>query len=559
MSILGTIFEQIAKGLPLFIETEETTCEKTTYGDRPEFQPHIGQNYESNSERTLVISEIFSTKISPKDRKKDESYCEYVLKNVNNPSCVNIQQALQRHDENLTAENIAFCFFIHKEKVKVGSYRSDFSPRDLDNAINTLIPLINLLKPRKIVFLGSQTKRTVERRSGSKALNGKTFEQFLADFSIETEVILLRGRAHNEATIKLNKPKRFHFASDWSKLKKETDEEKTKTIDLRAFVEKGKKLLEASENVRQVFIERWVDSRIFIEKKLEKDEYIGDFWKVAKLFTRLTDFIITARHNNKEESLDGVIKVFRYEDFLQELGDRDGYDYAFEIEDCNEKCLSALRHYYSDLLIGDKTYENDIRDAFDFVSKKLNVAIIALDCFQEDSELSDDMHDVDWAMKCEYMCRFLDGKAKALQRLLIPIKAIIESFDDNTNNSSSYMSRKIEFVKDLVKELRPKDDDDPGHVMSLQMVTKRLNESNPPITTALGKKYDSKGKGVIVLLRNVYKTLVESSSEENQNIASEMLHCFTKRPVDKLLERTEENVAEGEYWKPFKNMDAKES
>jgi hypothetical protein len=300
-----------------------------------------------------------------------------------------------------------------------------------------------------------------------------------------------------------------------------------------------------------------VDSRIFVEKKLEKDEYIGDFWKVAKLFTRLTDFISMARHNNKEESPDGAIKVYRYENFLQDLRDRDEYDYTFEIEECNEKCLSALQHYYSDLLIGEKTYENDIKDSFDFISKKLNVAIIALDCFQEDSELSDNLKDGDWAMKCEYMCKFLDGKMKALQRLLIPIKAIKESFDDSTDNSGSYMSRKIEFIKDLVKELRPQNDDDPGKVMSLQMVAKRLNESDPPITTALGKEYDSKGKGVIVLLRNVYKTLVESSSEEDRNIAAEMLHSFTKRPVDKLLERTEDNVTEEEYWKPFKNMETK--
>lgn len=551
----STIDDQL-KSLPLFLDTEKNTCEKTTYERFPEFQPYIGQNYEGNPNQTLVISEIFSTKFYVTDRKKDESYCEYVLKNPNNPSCVTIQQTLQRYDENLTAENIAFCFFIHKEKVKVGSYRSDFSPKDLDNAINTLVPLINLLKPQKIVFLGSQTKRTVERRSGSKALNGKTFEQFLAESSIKTEVISLRGRAHNETTI----AKQFNFKLiNWSKQKKWTDEEKKKAAKLREFIEKGgfEKALEAFENMRQILIKRWVDSRIFVEKKLEKDEYIGDFWKVAKLFTRLTDFISMARHNNKEESPDGAIKVYRYENFLQDLRDRDEYDYTFEIEECNEKCLSALQHYYSDLLIGEKTYENDIKDSFDFISKKLNVAIIALDCFQEDSELSDDLKDGDWAMKCEYMCKFLDGKMKALQRLLIPIKAIKESFDDSTDNSGSYMSRKIEFIKDLVKELRPQNDDDPGKVMSLQMVAKRLNESDPPITTALGKEYDSKGKGVIVLLRNVYKTLVESSSEEDRNIAAEMLHSFTKRPVDKLLERTEDNVTEEEYWKPFKNMETK--
>ena len=273
--------------------------------------------------------------------------------------------------------------------------------------------------------------------------------------------------------------------------------------------------------------------------------------RVARLYTSFQDFFLRAKRV-KKEAPDGVTKILRYEDLLQILRDRDEYDF-FEIEYCNEKCLKALQHYYNDLQSGKSTYENDIRDAFNFVSKKLNVAIIGLNCYQEDIELLDD----EFVIVSEYVCRFLNDKMIALQRLLIPIKAIVESFDNSTDNSGSYMSRKIEFIKDLVKELRPQNDDDPGNVMSLQMVAKRLNESDPPITTALGKEYDSKGKGVVVLLRNVYKTLVESSSEEDRNIAAEMLHCFTKRPVDKLLERTEDNVTEEEYWKPFKNMETK--
>lgn len=553
MSLMGAISELIAKG-NLFIETEENACEKTTYEERPEFQPHVGQNYFGNSERTLVISEIFSTKNPPK-LKKDESYCEYVLKNTNDPSCVNIQQALQRHDENLTAENIAFCFFIHKEKVKVGSYRSDFSPRDLDNAINTLVPLINLLKPQKIVFLGSQTKRTVERRSGSKVLKRKSLEQFLAESSIETEVISLRGRAHNEATIELNKPKRFHFTFDRSKPKKRTAEEQKEIDEVIAFLSDGRleKMLKALEDCRQMYVRRMIESRIFVEKKLEKDEYIEDFKWVARLYTSFLDFFLRAKHE-KKETPDGVTKILRYEDLLQILRDRDELDH-FEIEECNEMCLEALQHYYNDLQNGNTTYENDIRNAFSYVSKKLNVAIIGLNCYQEVVEILDD----ECVIVTELVCRFLNDKMMALQRLLIPIKAVMESFDNDVDNSGSYMSQKIEFVKDLVKELRPKNDNDPGQVMSLQMVAKRLNENNPPITTTLGKKYDSKGKGVIVLLRKVYKILIESSSEEEQNIAAEMLHCFTKRPVVKVFVRNEDNVTEEEYWKPFKNMDAKES
>ncbi len=553
---INTMVDLMVKCLPLFLETKK---DKVSYEKYPEFQPYIGRNYENNSERTLVISEIFSTKNPPK-LKKDESYCEYVLKNTNDPSCVNIQQALQRHDENLTAENIAFCFFIHKEKVKVGSYRSDFSPKDLDNAINTLVPLINLLKPKKIVFLGSQTKRTVERRSGSKALNGKTFEQFLAGLLIKTEIILLRSRGYNQAAIELNKSEQFHFKIDRSIIETKNNFREKNLFSLEDILSRLDKSNKAVRKLEKNQVECMLNSTIFAEKKLETDECIMDFTHIAKRCCSILFFIVQERCRAEEDNPGVVIKHISYEDVLQIL--KDGLDYdCLGLEDCKKRCLAALQHYYRDLLNGETTYEKDVRNAFVYISKKMNVVAVGLYFYQTSAEIILDRVEFKEStiLSFEYMCRFLNSQMETLQQLLIPIKAIIENFDDNTNNSGSYMLRKIEFVKDLVKELRPKDDDEPGYVMSLQMVAKRLNESNPPITTALGKKYDGKGKGVIVLLRNVYKTLVESSSEEDQNIAAEMLHCFTKRPVDKLLERTEDNVTEEEYWKPFKNMDAKES
>ena len=497
--LTGTIVDHL-KNLSLFLDTEKSVCEKTTYGEHPEFQPHIGQNYESNSERTLVISEIFSTKIFIKDRKKDESYCEYVLKNTNNPSCVNIQQALLRHDDSLTAENIAFCFFIHKEKVKVGSYRSNFSPKDLDNAINTLVPLINLLKPKKIVFLGSQTKRTVERRSGSKVLNGKTFERFLFESSIKTEVISLR--ASNE--------------------KKEDNDKFFNEI----VIEGARNILENS-SIQTDFI-------TFLDTLDAKLDTLDDITNINE-----SDILYAL---DKSNLIDDIINLI-------------------EGKECEKKFEETITRYYDDIRMDRKNYKSYIDDCVSFISARIARIGVFLDGLRYgvhingDQVLNQAIKDGFFTMYLDVVYKRLTKEKDRLQCLLVPIKAIQDSLVEHTDISFS----KVQFVKDLVEELRPKNDDDPGRVMSLQMVAKRLNENHPPITTALGKNYDSKGKGVIVLLRNVYKTLTESFFKEDRNIAAEMLHCFTKRPVVKVFVRNEDNVTEEEYWKPFKNMDAKEA
>lgn len=509
----NTIVDQL-KNLPLFFETKknestETVCEKTTYGEHPEFQPYIGQNYESNSERTLVISEIFSTKISNSssnsDRKKDESYCEYVLKNTNNPSCVNIQQALQRYDENLTAENIAFCFFIHKETVKVGSYRSEFSPKDLDDAINTLVPLINLLKPKKIVFLGSQTKRTVERRSGSKTLKGKTFERFLVESSIKIEVISLRG----------------------SNEKKVDDGDYVEETDWLAM-----DFLSNSWKLTIKYLDpRNTDNRHAFSSNFSRElEKLTKFEECAK---RIKKSYAIIEKNIDNDASNGIEELFQGEISRYENNQIDVENYVVEIQ------------------------EN-----VDFVTKQINAITKYINCYQKFINFcSDDNQQTYKEQTIEDMTksliRILEAQKKSLQKWLVPIKAVRDNLIERTDISALSMLQKIEFVKDLVKELRPKNDDDPGQVMSLQMVAKRLNENNPPITTVLGQKYDGKGKGVIVLLRNVYKILIESSSEEDRNIAAEMLHCFTKRPIVKVFVRNEDNVTEEEYWKPFKNMETK--
>lgn len=483
----NTINDQL-KRLPLFIGSE-----KTTYGVYPEFQPHIGHNYESNSERTLVVSEIFSTKNSISDRKENEPYCEYVLKNANNLSCIKTQLALQEHDENLTAENIAFCFFVHNKNVKVGSYRSNFPPKDLDDAINTFVPLINFLKPQKIIFLGSQTKRTVERRSGSKTLNGKSFEQLLVEFSIKTEIISLR-------------------ASIEEKMGEE-------------------KIIEETVKFRNALINSNVPAEfgMFISKCL----------KDLDVKTNVNEIDIENRLN--ETNL--------VDDFINLIGGRE----------CEKKIEETINRYYDDVRMDRTSYKNYIDDCVSFISVQIaglagGLAALRYSVSINEKQLSEDerrfVH-----MLSEIFYKRIDKEKKRLQCMLIPIKAIQDNCVEHTDVSIS----KVQFVKDLVDELRPKSNDDPGLVMSLQMVAKRLNESDPPITTALGKKYDSKGKGVIVLLRNVYKTLTESFFEEDQGIAAEMLHCFTKRPVAKIFVRNEDNVTEEEYWKPFKNMDAKES
>ena len=489
--LTGTIVDQL-KNLSLFLHTEKSVCEKTTYGEHPEFQPHIGQNYESSSERTLVISEIFSTKVLPMDRRKDEPYCEYVLKNANNPSCVNILQTLQRRDENLTAENIAFCFFIHKEKVKVGSYRSEFSPRDLDNAINTLVPLINLLKPQKIVFLGSQTKRTIERRSGSKALKRRTFEEFLAASSIKTEIISLR--ASNE--------------------KKE-------------------------------------DNGVFTEEVIESARNILENSSIQTDLITFFDTLDDITNINESDILYALDKSNLIDDIVN----------LIEGKECEKKFEETITRYYDDIRMDRTNYKSYIDDCVSFISARIAYIGAFLDGFRhsfninENQILNPAFEDRVKPMFFDVVYKRLTKEKDRLQCLLVPVKAIQDSLVEHTDISFS----KVQFVKDLVKELRPKNDDDPGRVMSLQMVAKRLNENNPPITTALGKKYDGKGKGVIVLLRNVYKTLIESFFEEDRNIAAEMLHCFTKRPVVKVFVRNEDNVTEEEYWKPFKNMDAKEA
>ena len=508
----NTIVDQL-KNLPLFFETkkkesEETVREETTYGERPEFQPHIGQNYESSSERTLVISEIFSTKKDNRDDwKKDESYCEYVLKNANNPSCVNIQLALQRYDENLTADNIAFCFFIHKETVKVGSYRSDFSPKDLDDAIDSLVPLINLLKPRKIVFLGSQTKRTVERRSGSKALKRKSVEQFLAESSIETEVISLRA----------------------------SNEKKVDDVD---YVEETDWLaMEFLFNTWKLTI-KYLDSRNTDNQHTVSSIFSSELKQLTK-FEECT--------NRIEESYAKIKKLI----------DNDA-------SNSKEELFQGKNPHYENNLINVEHYVVEIQENVDFVTKQVNTIAKYINCYQKFINFRSDENQLTYKEQSikdmtKSLIRILNDTKRTFQRWLVPIKATRDSLIERTDVSALSMLQKIEFVKNIVKELRPKSNDDPGQVMSLQMVAKRLNESNPPITTALGKKYDNKGKGVIVLLRNVYKTLVESSSEEDQNIAAEMLHCFTKRPVVKVFVRNEDNVTEEEYWKPFKNMETKES
>lgn len=471
----NTIDNQL-KDLPLFVDSK-----KSTYEEYPQFRPHIGQNYESNSERTLVISEIFSTKKSIPG-KDGESYCEYVLNNADNPSCVNIQQALLRHDENLTADNIAFCFFVHIETIKLGSYRSNFPPEKLDDAIKTLVPLINLLKPRKIVFLGSQTKRTVERRSGSKALKRRTLEQFLADSSIEAEVISLR--APNE-------------------------------------------------------------------KKVDDGKFIDAVYKDA--LKLLEDFIKESYNFLKESNGKSVaIDIKSLETHMNDL---------FKLDECLYRHAEATTKY----LYGNPAYKSAIDDCASFISVQMNTLAKYLDCYPKyvdkfmDAEMLSEEQAYFILEGTDSLYKTLNETKMILQRLLVLVNAIKDNFIERKNVSAFSMSEKINFVKDCVKELRPKNDGDPGRVMSLQMVAKRLNENDPPITTALGKKYDSKGKGVIVLLRNVYNTLIESSSEEDRDIAAEMLHCFTKRPVVKVFVRNEDNVTEEEYWKPFKNMDAKES
>lgn len=515
---------------------------KSTYSEFPEFAPHVGRAYHNNYERILVIGEIFSTKNPISDRDVNESYCSYALKNKKNPTCVKIQETLLNYDEKLSEENIAFCFFIHKKEIKVGSYRSNFSPKDLDDAMNTLMPLIDLLKPQKIIFLGSQTKRTVERRADLKVFNGKTFKQYLEGAAIKIDVISLRNLTFRQLQ------ERYHQSKEKEELKSGLS-----GLDVSATRQTITAFLDSRNSLIQILLKDFKRS----VGLFGKDEYINKI--IEGVVALEVDFVRDVRsYNIYIQNFDEIKELSENEILMKRLAERERYD-LFDIEECCGKYSETLQNYYNATLNECVECENLVDESIDFISRRLNAVSLCLNYFQEFANGYIDYESRSKNMpylilSAELMCKYLNSKKKILHRLLIPIKAIRDNFIDSSEKLNSLMSRKIEFVKTLVRELRPKNDSDPGKVMSLQMVARKLNECDPPITTALGKAYDDSGRGVVVLLRNVYNILKSSSFQDERDIAADMLHSFAKRPVARVFVRNEENVSESEYWKPFKSV-----
>jgi hypothetical protein len=127
-------------------------------------------------------------------------------------------------------------------------------------------------------------------------------------------------------------------------------------------------------------------------------------------------------------------------------------------------------------------------------------------------------------------------------------KNLAQSTQESLSQDPNSMNLKIEFVKNLVREMGPDAEHPQGRVMSVQMVGQRLNENDPPLLTATGKPYDIKSRGVGILLGTIYHALAESDSLEDRNIAEQMKKSFTTRNAIKIFER--DQVLEDEYWSP---------
>lgn len=381
------------------------------YTERPEFIPYIGKKYLESKPKTLVIAEIFNIKGDMRSVEGKESYCSYVFRDKENAACKNICQTLLNYDQTLTAERIAFTFFIHRVESGSASVRLNYSKKELDESITDLVTLIETINPERIIYYGSQTKRTIERRSLFK-VNGTNFAEILQRLPKEPEIIPLRSSKGSE------------------------DQYKEK-------IEEGKSVL------------------------------LGAFGAGAALgaVAGATVLPIAGLFSTIGLSLGVIGKTLQKIDDLASKGDMDGI----------KQMLSG--------------------------------------------EMSQKIADSSEAFK-----------------------NLAQSTQESLSQDPNSMNLKIEFVKNLVREMGPDAEHPQGRVMSVQMVGQRLNENDPPLLTATGKPYDIKSRGVGILLGTIYHALAESDSLEDRNIAEQMKKSFTTRNAIKIFER--DQVLEDEYWSP---------
>lgn len=170
-------------------------------GDRSNFAPYIGANYLISRPKTLVIGEVFNLKIESSKSSDSPSskmaYSTYIFRDKENAACRNLCQTLLNFDQSLSEDKIAFTFFIHRHEHGSASVRLNYSKKELDEAIEDLVTLLELIKPERIVYYGSQTKRTVERRSTQK-VRGTSFAEYLQRIPKEPEIIPLRVSRNSE-------------------------------------------------------------------------------------------------------------------------------------------------------------------------------------------------------------------------------------------------------------------------------------------------------------------------------------------------------------------------
>jgi hypothetical protein len=257
--------------------------------------------------------------------------------------------------QTLTAERIAFTFFIHRVENGSASVRLNYSKKELDESITDLVTLIETINPERIIYYGSQTKRTIERRSLFK-VNGTNFAEILQRLPKEPEIIPLRSPKGSE------------------------DQYKEK-------IEEGKSVL------------------------------LGAFGAGAALgaVAGATVLPIAGLFSTIGLSLGVIGKTLQKIDDLASKGDMDGI----------KQMLSG--------------------------------------------EMSQKIADSSEAFK-----------------------NLAQSTQGSLSQDPNSMNLKIEFVKNLVREMGPDAEHPQGRVMSVQMVGQRLNENDPPLLTATGKPYDIK-------------------------------------------------------------------
>lgn len=389
------------------------------YADHPEFIPYIGKKYLESKPKTLVIGEIFNIKSDMRSVEGKESYCSYIFQNQENMACRNICQTLLNYDQALTADRIAFTFFIHRVENGSASVRVNYSKKELDESTTDLVSLIEIIKPERIIYYGSQTKRTIERRSTFK-VRGTCFAEIVQKLPNEPEIIPLRSTKSND------------------------DQYKEK-------IEEGKSVLQG------VF---------------------GGFTAGAALGAATASAVtgaavlpIAGLFSTIGLSLGVIGKTLQKIDELASKGDMDG-----------------IKEIIS------------------------------------------------------------DGMSQKIADSSEAFKNLAQTTQESLSQDPNSMNLKIEFVKNLVREMGPDAKHPQGRVMSVQMVGQRLNENDPPLLTATGKAYDIKSRGVGILLGTIYHALAESNSLDDKNIAEQMKKSFTTRNAIKIFER--DQILEDEYWTP---------